>query len=174
VEPTLFEKTSMKLVNKYNLKSSVSAFTILEVVIVLSIMSVLITIVAISTNRFQEQLKETTKIQDELNQFYAIRSQLWYEFYTSDSIQTEPNYLHLFTGEESVSYFIEHDTLYRKKEEQVKSLHIAMQGIESSLFEEQRKVALIFNWKDAPLRLEYVQPGGLKNKIDTYFEQYKR
>ncbi len=158
----------------HKLTTRVSAFTILEVVIVLSIMSVLITIVAISTNRFQEQLKETTKIQDELNKFYAVRSQLWYEFYTSDSIQSSNNAIQLFKGVTNVSYYIVDDTLYRKKDTQEKSLHLAMHGIESNALEDQKKVIFDFDWKNAPMRLEYVQPGGLKHKIDTYFEEYKR
>lgn len=158
----------------HKLATKVSAFTILEVVIVLSIMSVLITIVAISTNRFQEQLQATSKIQDDLNKFYTVRSQLWYELYTMDSIQTSSNSIQLFKDSESLSYYLVDDTLYRKKDNQEKSLHLAMNGIESSWIEEHQKVIFDFDWKDEPMRLEYVKPGGLKHKIDTYFEQYKR
>lgn len=152
----------------------VSAFTILEVVIVLSIMSVLITIIAVATNRFQEQLKQTSTIQQSLNQFYAIRSELWYELYTSDSIHVENKQATLYLPKREVSYKIEDDTLYQSTNEDWRSLHIAMLDIQETRENETQKVTFTFDWKDEPMELSYYTQHGLKQKMDVFFENYKR
>lgn len=152
----------------------VSAFTILEVVIVLSIMSVLITIIAVATNRFQEQLKQTSTIQESLNQFYAIRSELWYELYTSDSIHVENKQATLYLPKREVSYKIEDDTLYQSTNEDWRSLHIAMLDIQETRENETQKVTFTFDWKDEPMELYYYTQHGLKQKMDVFFENYKR
>lgn len=152
----------------------VAAFTILEVVIVLSIMSVLITIIAVATNRFQEQLKQTSTIQESLNQFYAIRSELWYELYTSDSIHVEHKQATLYLPERTVSYKIEDDTLYQSTTEDWRSLHIAMLDIQETKENETQKVTFTFDWKDEPMALSYYTQHGLKQKMDVFFENYKR
>lgn len=152
----------------------VAAFTILEVVIVLSIMSVLITIIAVATNRFQEQLKQTSAIQESLNQFYAIRSELWYELYTSDSIHVEHKQAILYLPERTVSYKIEDDTLYQSTTEDWRSLHIAMLDIQETKENETQKVTFTFDWKDEPMALSYYTQHGLKQKMDVFFENYKR
>lgn len=152
----------------------VSAFTILEVVIVLSIMSVLITIIAVATNRFQEQLKQTSTIQESLNQFYAIRSELWYELYTSDSIHVENKQATLYLPKRTVSYKMEDDTLYQSTTEDWRSLHLAMLGIHATKENETQKVTFTFDWKDEPMQLSYYSQHGLKQKMDVFFENYKR
>lgn len=152
----------------------VSAFTILEVVIVLSIMSVLITIIAVATNRFQEQLKQTSTIQESLNQFYAIRSELWYELYTSDSIHVENKQATLYLPKRTVSYKMEDDTLYQSTNEDWRSLHIAMLDIQETRENETQKVTFTFDWKDEPMELSYYTQHGLKQKMDVFFENYKR
>lgn len=153
---------------------SVAAFTILEVVIVLSIMSVLITIIAVASNRFQEQLKQTSVIQESLNRFYAIRSALWYELYTSDSINVANNQATIFMPERIVYYKIEEDTLYRMHQETWQNLHQPMLGIQATKENETQQVSFQFDWKDAPMELRYYSQNGLKQKMDNFFEHYKR
>lgn len=160
--------------NTVTYQPRVAAFTILEVVIVLSIMSVLITIIAVATNRFQEQLKQTSTIQQSLNQFYAIRSELWYELYTSDSIHVENNQATLYLPDREVSYKIEDDTLYQSTTEDWRSLHLAMLGIHATKENETQKVTFTFDWKDEPMQLSYYSQHGLKQKMDVFFENYKR
>jgi type II secretory pathway pseudopilin PulG len=153
---------------------SVAAFTILEVVIVLSIMSVLITIIAVASNRFQEQLKQTSVIQESLNRFYALRSELWYELYTSDSIVVASDQTHIYMPERIVSYKISDDTLYQFNQQTWQSMHVAMLGITTQNENEAQKITFQFDWKDAPMELCYYSQNGLKQKMDDFFEHYTR
>ena len=92
----------------------VHSFTIFEVTVVLAILSVLITIVSVSINRFNEQMKITSTIQEELNTFYAFRSNLWHEFYRADSIQLNENEVHIYSKNHLICYKKQADFLVRK------------------------------------------------------------
>ena len=109
-----------------------------------------------------------------MNQFYAIRSELWYELYTSDSIHVENNQATLYLPDREVSYKIEDDTLYQSNTEDWRSLHLAMLGIHATKENETQKVTFTFDWKDEPMELSYYTQHGLKQKMDVFFENYRR
>ena len=100
--------------NKLNQNSLLNAFTIFEVTVVMAIMGVLISIISLSLNRFNEQLKTGNDIGIEMNHFRAIRSTMWREFYTSDSISMIDNELNLYIKSSTIKYKVEGDLLHRK------------------------------------------------------------
>ncbi|MDG1332923.1 MAG: hypothetical protein P8P74_11385, partial [Crocinitomicaceae bacterium] len=91
----------------------IDAFTIFEVTVVLAIMGVLIGLIATSVNRFNEQLKMTGDINQELNEWFAFRSNLWSELYACDSIQSVDQELTLFAQNRVIKYKLEDEDVLR-------------------------------------------------------------
>jgi len=94
--------------------NNIAAFTLFEVTMVLAIMGILVSIIAITLNRFNEQLKNSTQVQAELNDWYLFRSNLWRELYQSDSLKLDKDILAIYNSSDSILYTIENDTLKRK------------------------------------------------------------
>ena len=160
---------------KNNLSKTTRAFTLMEVVIVLAIMGVLITIISVASNRFQEQLKQTSAIQEELNHFYLIRSNLWLEMYTSDSIVSFDKTLIIYQPSRTISYAIESSSLQRKQDTgDWVDLKIPMLGLSQKQENQSTKVEFIFDWKGEPMNLHYFCTAGTKKQLDDFFEHYTR
>lgn len=161
--------------SRFHIKKTIAAFTILEVTIVLAIMSVMITIIAVSSNRFQEQVKQTSIIQEELNHFYSVRSNLWLEMYTSDSIQYEDNLIQIYQHERAISYTVLSSTLFRKQDlgEWI-NLKLPMIALNKVEVNHSNKIEFIFDWKGEPMKLHYFCSAGTKEKIDDFFTNYPR
>jgi type II secretory pathway pseudopilin PulG len=171
------KKTILSSIASYRriVRSPLSSFTILEVTLVLAIMGVLVTIIAVASNRFQEQLKQTTIIQEELNHFYAIRSNLWTELYASDSVHVNQQILTIYQPKRNISYRIAADELERRENEGPwTNLKMPMVDINQTIENESKKIALIFDWKGEPMQLHYFCSTGTKEQIDHFFMNYKR
>lgn len=152
-------------------RGHIEAFTLFEVTVVLAIMSVLVTILAVSLNRFNEQLKNSTIVQGELNTWYQFRSNLWRELYTSDSLRFIDSELGIYHDSTSVSYKIEDDTLFRKGASmEWSSTHMAASAITEVIENEQKIVSLDFIWKGELMQLRYLNAPSLKREMDSYFE----
>jgi len=158
---------------KTNRKNSVSAFTIFEVTIVLGLMSAIISIIAVSFNRFNEQLKSSSEIHQELNTFFAFRSNLWNELYTSDSIQYQKNQVIIFKNNKMVEYRIADDLLERKAESDWVKTEFSMLGIQEEFKKEDQIISFIFDWKGESMKLHYFCKPDLKHKMDQYFENFE-
>lgn len=156
-----------------NKKHSISAFTIFEVTIVLGLMSTIIAIIAVSINRFNEQMKTSSDIHQELNTFFAFRSNLWNELYTSDSIQYESKQIHIFKNGKPIEYRIEDDFLERKTEKEWVTTPFEMLELKEEMIEDEKIIAFIFNWKDQPMKLHYFCKADLNKKMDHYFENFE-
>jgi hypothetical protein len=152
------------------LTKHITAFTLFETTIVLAIMGVLISIVFLSLNRFNEQLKLNSAIQSELNNWYRFRSNLWKELYHSDSLRMEMGSVHVHIGERTVAYKIEDDTLYRKGVEDWESTGFAAETIRMEEMNEDREYFFDFTWKGEIMTLSYIDHKTPKEKIDSYFE----
>ena len=158
---------------KINRENSVTAFTIFEVTIVLGLMSAIISIIAVSFNRFNEQLKSSSEIHAELNTFFAFRSNLWNELYTSDSIQYHSNQVIIFKNNKLVEYRIEDDVLERKAESDWVKTEFSMLGIQEEFKKEDQIISFIFDWKGESMKLHYFCKPDLKHKMDQYFENFE-
>ena len=150
----------------------IAAFTLFETTVVLAIMSILISIIAISLNRFNEQLKQSSELQDELNQWFQFRANLWRELYVSDSLIMDKEVLSVYKGKFTVQYKVDEDILLRKIEStDWQSTNIPTETIKENLTDEKRFLEFNFIWKGDPLKLTYLCQESIKNKIDTYFEK---
>lgn len=150
----------------------IAAFTLFEMTVVLAIMSILISIIAVSLNRFNEQLKQSSDLQGELNQWYQFRANLWRELYVSDSLVMDKEILSIYKGKIAVQYKVDEEILLRKIEStDWQSTNIPTETIKENLTNENRFLEFNFLWKGDPLKLTYLCQESSKNKIDTYFEQ---
>lgn len=76
-------------------------------------MGVLIGLIAVSVNRFNEQLKMTGDVNQELNEWFAFRSNLWSELYTCDSITTQEGELLMYINGKTIKYKLDEDKVMR-------------------------------------------------------------
>lgn len=148
----------------------IAAFTLFEVTVVLAIMSILISIIAVSLNRFNEQLKHSSEIQGELNQWYQFRANLWRELYVSDSLILNNEILSVYNGKSNVQYKIEEELLYRKNENSDwLDTKIPAESITEKISDQKRFLEFSFIWKGDPLKLVYLCQESIKSQIDSYF-----
>lgn len=150
----------------------ISAFTVMEIVMVLAIMGILITLVFTAINRFQQQAHINNKLHEELNQWYKFRALLWSELYELDSAKNQQNGLVLYSKKKQVFYQIENDTLYRS-EQNKESVSTGFEMVALKIDSTQLGQELIFEfqWKGEPMNLSYLHAGDRKRKIDQYFNR---
>ena len=152
-------------------KYIVPAFTIFEVTVVLAIMSVLITIISTSVNRFNEQLKVSTDVHTELNHWRSVRSVIWNDFYMADSIQCEMGELTLFTDGSAINYKVQDDYLHRKTSNEWLNLNVEAESIYKEEKNEAVTFHMLFPWKGEPMDLSYHYQTAVDMKINNYFDR---
>lgn len=142
------------------------AFTILEALIVLSLLSILIAFFFGTMNRLGEQTKNEVLIKGELNKWFAFRSNLFREFDEADSTQTLKDEVTLFISGNTILYKAHEENLFRKMNEAPEQdLFIPMNGIAL----EKGKTVFHFNWKNKDLIMQFSSSHSLKRRINTYF-----
>lgn len=151
----------------------IAAFTILEVTIVVAIMSILITIISTTINRFNEQLKFSNDVHKELNQWFAFRSNLWGELYRADSMKMNLNELHIFDKGITTAYKIDGEELVRKKETDWTTTGMKAERISLDLEEGNTIFRCDFVWKGDVMTVEYLYKPEIRNEINAYFDQLK-
>jgi competence protein ComGF len=152
----------------------ISAFTILETTIVLAIMSILITILMLATNRFNAQLKKTVEIQQELNTFFAFRANLWQELYTSDSMAYHHETCFIYQKKRTIAYRIMEDKLFRKVAKEWISTGFYMRALQKEIKKEETYFRFIFDWKGESMCLTHLFRTGIQQKINHYFTDFTR
>ena len=152
-------------------RPSVSAFTIFEVTVVLAIMSVLIAIISTSMNRFNEQLKISTEVHDELNHWWATRSVIWNDFYMADSIQFQAGELTLYNSVQTTLYKIQDDQLQRSFNDQWTNLEIESESISAEEKDGSYSYHIHFPWKGESMDLSYHFQAGIDIKMNAYFDR---
>lgn len=149
---------------------SLSAFTILEALVVLSLLSVLIAFFFRTINRLSEQAKNEVIIKGELNKWFAFRSNLFEEFDSADSTITAKDAVTLFIGDNRISYMVNNDNLYRRVNTgESQDLKIAMFSIEQL----KESTAFRFDWKKEELVMRFSPKSGIKGRINNYFTNRK-
>lgn len=152
--------------------SKISAFTILEVTIVIALMSILIGVISSTYNRFNEQLKLSNDLHQELNEWYALRSNLWTELYQSDSIQFDSKILQLSIHDHNIEYKVVGGNLFRKHDSgDWASLHTEIEQI--YLNRETNEIVFDFSWKGDQMLLRFPKNKDLSLEINSYFSSIK-
>lgn len=151
----------------------IDAFTIFEVTVVLAIMGILITIIATSVNRFNEQLKMTGDVNQELNEWFAFRANLWSELYACDSITTEGGELLLFGKKRVVKYKLEEDKVMRSTGFDWQETKTKAESIRLEEVDDKTTVIFDFKWKGDIMTLSYYFEPDVNDKINDYFARLK-
>lgn len=156
---------------KPNISQKIAAFTIFEVTVVVAILGVLISIIATTLNRLNEQLKVTSDIHQELNLWHSFRSNLWREFYESDSIQLGTGILSIYDHDNVSQYKVEEERLQRFVTNEWKDVGFAANSIQKSFQDDYDLYTIQFLWKGELLDLSYPDVKDSKNTIDNYFRR---
>lgn len=151
----------------------IDAFTIFEVTVVLGIMGVLIGLIATSVNRFNEQLKMTSDLNQELNEWFAFRSNLWSELYACDSIQSVEKELVLYSNKRIIKYKLEDEGVMRSNGTEWQTTKSKAESIRLETENDETTVIFDFKWKGELMTLSYYFEPDVKNKINDYFAQLK-
>lgn len=140
---------------------------------VLAIMGVLIGLIATSVNRFNEQLKMTGDLNQELNEWFAFRSNLWSELYACDSIKSIDNEVLLFAQNRVVKYKIEGEEVMRSTGKDWQITKSKAESIRLETEDENTTVIFDFKWQGELMTLSYYFEPDVKNKINDYFAKLK-
>lgn len=152
-------------------RHSIPSFTIFEVTVVLAIMSILAAMVSFSVNRLFDSMHTTETIHTELNNFYRVRSTLWYDCITADSMQCANNKLHVYSDAKEVNYHIEEGILFRTKNGISKSMEREMEEIKATPTEFGIKIQMRFEWKGETLEWEFLNRPDRAGSINQFFER---
>lgn len=151
----------------------IDAFTIFEVTIVLGIMGVLIGLIATSINRFNEQLKMTSDLNQELNEWFAFRSNLWSELYACDSIQSVNQEIVMFSNQRTIKYKLDDEDVMRSVGTEWQTTKTKAESIRLENENDETTVIFDFKWKGELMTLSYYFEPDVDNKINDYFAQLK-
>ncbi len=153
-------------------KSKIASFTIFEVTMVLAIMSVLILIITLSNNRFNEQLKVANEIKRELNTFKLIRSNISQDFYHSNNARLENEELILTKGIYEVRYKIIDGFLSQIRSSETISLGVQASEIFESTLNDVPVYHIVIPWKDDEIDLAFYYKPSVDLAINAFFEDY--
>lgn len=139
----------------------------------LAIMGILIGLIATSVNRFNEQLKMTGEISQELNEWFAFRANLWSELYQCDSIQQQEAELHLFTNDRLVKYKLDGEDVLRTTGNEWFTTKTKAESIRMETVEKRTQVIFDFMWKGEIMTLNYYFEPELSTQINRHFDELK-
>lgn len=157
----------MKLLKR---TARVKAFTIFELTVVLALLSVIVTIISWSLNRFNEQIKNSSVIHTELNQWFAFRSNLWHELYNADSLVCGAQSVSIFKGGTSIDYRVAGETLERRNQYEWGATAMEIESINREVLPDGILVHFNFKWKGELMELSFKQFSQVKEIINHYFE----
>lgn len=160
------------------IKQRIPAFTIFEVTVVLAILGVLMTIISVALNRFNEQLKVNGQIHAELNQWMLVRANLWKEYYASDSLDFSGGEAIIYQKQRSIRYAAQDGMLMRKElpnmgatDSEWVEMGVEAESIREEETETGRYLIFSFPWKGDLMELRYYCNGDNRARVNEYFEQ---
>ncbi len=150
-------------------------FTILEVSVVVAILGVIVTIITVTLNRFNEQLKVNTDIQKELANWMLVRSNFWNEYYLSDSILVKNNELFLFQSHRVISYKSDDEQLMRKEKMSgmLSTEWVGMNVVAASIVDDSlnNQIILTFPLKGEDMELRFPKQQSKASVVNNYYEK---
>jgi len=151
-------------------KHSINAFTIFEVTVVLAIMSVLVTMVTFSVNRLFDQMKVSEELHGELNDFYRVRSTLWYDCITADSVVCKNGTMLAYKKERTVHYTIDNEVLFRTQNGEKQELNVRAESITTEDTDEGEEIVVTLDWKGEPLLWKFFNLPNVAQGVNQYFD----
>lgn len=152
-------------------KHIVPAFTIFEVTIVLAIMGVIVSMVAFSVQRLFNQMQVTEELHAELNNFYQVRSTLWYDCTTADSVIFKNNQILSYKQGNPIVYFLEDEVFYRSQQGVEQQLKVAVTRLSSNALEDGEEIVITFDWKGESMDWRFFNRPDLSESVNQYFDR---
>ena len=147
----------------------ISAFSILEVTVVIALMALLSGLFFGALNRFNEQIANETKIRNELNNWFLVRANLWRELDEADSVLVKANTAVIWHANKAVTYSIEQDALMRLAGETRTSMNLEMSSIKREQRQGSTFIEFSVRWKNEDMVLSYPEKASITERINTYF-----
>lgn len=151
--------------------NKLSAFTVLEITIVLALTSLLTALFFGALNRFNVTMANETKIKNELNQLFLFRSNLWREMDESDSIKVENNVAQLFKDERVITYSGFEGQTKREMGETTRLFNLEVEHIEVKRINGKEVIDFMFIWKQDELNIYFPLKQDTRQLINTYFKE---
>jgi type II secretory pathway pseudopilin PulG len=154
-------------------QNRIDAFTIFEVTVVMAIMSVIISIISLSFNRFHEQLKVAQNISSELNEFRMIRSTLWKDFTSADSIRFASEELIVYRNTSAIKYQAIDERLHRDHTGEWQDLNIGVESIYVDSTNGMQNYHINFLWKGEEMDWHFLDQPSLAMRINNHFNEMR-
>ncbi len=148
----------------------IAAFTVFEATVVVAIIGILLTIVSTSVNRFNEQLKNTSDLNQKLNDFYMIRSGIMTSYYFADSIACQANRLTFFKDEDSTVYRIEEGNLLIQKGNSARTFNVPVEEIGNTEMNGNLYVKLEFIWTPKNIEIRLPRYSFPEQSVNAFFK----
>lgn len=166
----LFGTNNSRNMNKL-ISHKVDAFTLFEVTVVMAIMSVIISIISLSFNRFHEQLKVAQDISSELNHFRMVRSTLWKDFTAADSIVFASDEIQVYNNASVIKYQATNETLHRKNHtDDWQDLELDVESIYVDSVSGMKDYHINFLWKGEEMNWNFLDQPSLAMRINNQFK----
>lgn len=156
--------------NKF-IQHRVSAFTIFEVTVVMAIMSVIGAMVTFSVNRLMDQMAISEQLHTELNNFYKVRSTLWYDCALADSMNVDDQQLNVYKNGTSIHYKMTEESLVRIHNGNESSLNINALEIKETVQENGSEISILFDWKSDPINWKFFNRANNAESVNQYFKE---
>lgn len=149
----------------------ISAFTIFEVTIVLAIMSVIVSMVTFSVNRLFDQLHVSEEIHAKLNNFYKVRSTLWYDYTTADSLVCTDQKLQIYKYGEPITYLANEGNLLRVQSGMEYPMNIEVKRIEEIVGDHGSEIIVLFDWNGEELPWRFFSQPDYAESVNQFFNR---
>jgi len=157
--------------NNHRHIARLTAFSVLEVTIVIALMALLSALFFGALNRFGEQIHNETRIKNELNDWFVVRANLWRELDEADSIHVKENEASIYLGKNQTIYKIMDNRLFRMINETEMDLKLEMNAIQQEEIKGRQYIAFKVNWKDDEMVLRYPVRSTVAHNVNHYFTQ---
>lgn len=135
-------------------------------------MSILISLTNSLFNKFQNQIVVSSKINQDINEFNIIRSNLREEFYLSDSILFIEDTIQLFKKGNVIKYYSKQNNLYRgMNRREIKCNNSSIKLLRIFRFKKNLTsfYVMIFQFGGGAIVLQLSNVGELKKNIDNHY-----
>nr|WP_294862122.1 hypothetical protein [uncultured Fluviicola sp.] len=151
--------------------TNITAFSILELAVVLSLTGLFVSLFFLSVNSFNKSLQQEIVIKNELNIFFQFRSTFWQDLEKSDSFQLDENQLTCFHSGDLITYQIIDEKLSRSTKNHQALFDVNALAIEKTTLNNHDLINVKLEWKNTEFSLMYPLQKQNINSINTYFNQ---
>jgi hypothetical protein len=151
-------------------EGKIAGFTVFEATVVVVIIGILMTIVSVSVNRFNEQLKNTADLNQKLNDFYMVRSGVYTNYYSSDSLACQNNRLVFYRENDSTVYSIDEGKLAIELNNNLKKISLPVEEIGNTEMNGKQYVKMEFIWTPRNLQIRLPRYSFPEQSVNAFFK----